>query len=147
MALTQKAQYALRAVYELAVKQGRGPIRIAEIATEQAIPRKFLEVILYQLKQAGVVTSKRGKAGGYYLAKPAEELTIGVVLRFMQGPTNPVENSTRNDDAVLPGHCVFTSLWAEVDRAVSTIYDGTTFRDLIDRQRALDAKTVRDYSI
>ena len=147
MVLTQKVQYALRAVYELALQEGGGPVRIAEIAEKQAIPRKFLEVILHQLKQAGMVASKRGKAGGYYLVLPAKELSIGTVLRFIQGPTNPVNCKIREEECPLQGQCAFSSFWEEVDRAVSSVYDGTTFRDLIDKQRALEAAKVRDYSI
>jgi Rrf2 family protein len=87
MPISQKTQYAVRAVFELAKRQGRGATKISEIAEAQAIPQRFLENILNHLKGGGFVESVRGKEGGYLLVRPAKELTVGQVLRFVEGPS------------------------------------------------------------
>jgi Rrf2 family cysteine metabolism transcriptional repressor len=81
---SKKGQYALRAIYELAKRTGEGPIKISDIADAQGIPRRFLEVILNQLKGSGFVESKRGFYGGYVLAKTPDKITVGDVIRYMQ---------------------------------------------------------------
>ena len=85
MAITQKSKYALRATLELAVRFGQGPISIGEIAKAQAIPARFLEAILAQLKRAGLVESRRGNEGGYVLSRPPARISVGDVLRVVQG--------------------------------------------------------------
>ena len=85
MFLTQRNQYALRAIVELAKRAGSGPVKVSEIAAAQAIPRRFLEVILGQLKGSGLVTAKRGYHGGYILIREPEQITVGNVIRFLQG--------------------------------------------------------------
>src|SRR6201997_996249 len=80
-----KGEYALQAILDLASQRAGEPIRIAEIAQRQKIPQKFLELILASLKQGGFVESRRGAEGGYLLARPAESLTVGEVVRFVEG--------------------------------------------------------------
>ncbi|MFN3817313.1 RrF2 family transcriptional regulator, partial [Brevundimonas sp.] len=88
--ISQKAKYALRALVSLA-RAGRGESRmIGEIAQEQAIPKKFLEQILLELKRAGFVSSRRGRMGGYELVKAPEEIMYGEVLRLIDGPIAPL---------------------------------------------------------
>ena len=149
MLLSQKAQYALRAIFELALRAGEGPIRIADIAEAQAIPVRFLEVILNQLKQAGFAESRRGSTGGYYLARAADSITVGDVVRFVHGPIAPVEClvGEPGENCALRGKCVFMPLWREVQKAVSTIYDGRTFQDLVDQEKARCRKGGLDYAI
>jgi Rrf2 family protein len=88
--LSRKARYALRALYALAADEARGPVLIAELAEREKIPRKFLEAILLELKNAGVLKSKKGKGGGYALARPSERITIGEVVRIIDGPLAPI---------------------------------------------------------
>lgn len=91
MSVSSKCYYALRAMYVLADHLGPEPVRIAEIAEEEQIPIRFLEVILNQLKGGGFVQSRRGAAGGYHLARPAERVTVGEIMRFIDGPIAPVD--------------------------------------------------------
>ena len=149
MLIPQKCQYALRAIFELAKRQGHRPVKIAEIAETQAIPRRFLEVILGQLKQAGFVTSQRGKKGGYLLVRSPEELTVGQVIRAMEGPIGPVECVGRDSqqDCPLYGRCVFLPMWEQVGRAIAGVYDTTTFQDLIDQERQQAESYVPGYVI
>jgi Rrf2 family cysteine metabolism transcriptional repressor len=123
-----KGDYALRAVFDLASQPAGQPIRIAEIARRQSIPQKFLELILASLKQGGFVESRRGADGGYLLARQADMLTIGEVLRFVEGrPDERRQERTRK-----PGQpeSPFSELWEKVDTAVSDILDSTTFAHL-----------------
>jgi Rrf2 family transcriptional regulator, cysteine metabolism repressor len=140
MVVSQKCQYALRAVFELAKHkvQGGGPLKIADVAEAQAIPGRFLEVILGQLKQSGIVDSQRGSKGGYYLVGNPEQLTVGEVIRFVEGPIGPVSCvSGKPKDMACPLYqdCVFYPMWEKAREAISEIYDGTTFQDLVEQER------------
>jgi Rrf2 family transcriptional regulator, cysteine metabolism repressor len=122
--LSVKGDYALRAVFDLATQPPGHPIKIADIARRQSIPQKFLELILASLKQGGFVESRRGADGGYLLARQADALTIGEVLRFVEGRGD--ERSRKKNHADSP----FSNLWDRVDTVVSDILDSTTFAHL-----------------
>ncbi len=149
MLVSQKSQYALRAVFELARRNGGLPVKIADIAEAQAIPQRFLEVIMSQLKQGGFVESRRGKQGGYLLVRSPEDLKIGEVLRFVEGPLGPVGcvMGGAKKDCRLYGNCAFLPMWEKVRNAVSDVYDKTTFQDLVDQQAEKTKKAVLCYSI
>jgi Rrf2 family transcriptional regulator, cysteine metabolism repressor len=123
--ISVKGEYALQAIFDLASQRPGEPVRIADIARRQKIPQKFLELILAGLKQAGFVESRRGAEGGYLLARPADSLTVGEVLRFVEGPQQSRGRPRRKIDAP------FTDMWQRVDQAVSGIIDKTTFADLV----------------
>ena len=125
MNISVKGEYALQAIFDLASQRPGEPVKIAEIARRQKIPQKFLEMILAGLKQGGFVESRRGAEGGYLLARPAESLTVGEVLRFLEGTNSAKTRSRRNTD--MP----FTEMWQQVDRAVSNVLDRTTFADIV----------------
>ena len=147
--ISQKCKYALRAVFELFKRRDKGPIKNAEIAEAQAIPPRFLEVILSQLKQGGFVDSKRGADGGYFLLPLHYDLSVGEIIRFVQGPTGPVDCVIDNvrDNCPLYGDCAFLSMWQRVGKAVSDVYDNTTFQDLLDEENRMRDKYVASYSI
>src|ERR1022692_4769377 len=119
-----KGEYALQAILDLASRRAGQPIRIAEIARRQSIPQKFLELILASLKQGGFVESRRGADGGYLLARQADALTVGEVLRFVEGRGDERSRSKNHPDSP------FSNLWDRVDTAVSDILDSTTFAHL-----------------
>ena len=125
MNISVKGDYALRAVFDLASQTPGQPIRIADIAHRQTIPQKFLELILASLKQGGFVESRRGADGGYLLARHADALTIGEVLRFVEGRGD--EHTRKKNSRESP----FSNLWDRVDGAVSDILDSTTFAQLV----------------
>jgi len=145
----QKTQYALRAIFELSRQYGKGPIKIAEIAKAQAIPPRFLEVILSQLKQGGFVESQRGSEGGYYLIRNPFHLTIGDLIRFLQGPISLVSCMTEDpkDRCILFGDCVFLAMWEKVGRAISEVYDNTSFHDLVEEEKQKAHGFIPSYSI
>jgi Rrf2 family protein len=111
-------------VFDLASQPPGQPVKIADIARRQSIPQKFLELILASLKQGGFVASRRGADGGYLLARAADVLTVGEVLRFVEG-----RGDDRNRKAGQPDS-PFSNLWDRVDLAVSGILDSTTFAQL-----------------
>ncbi|MFZ1983815.1 MAG: Rrf2 family transcriptional regulator [Desulfatitalea sp.] len=142
----KKGQYALRAVYELAKRQGQGPTKISAIAEAQAIPHRFLEVILHQLKGSGLVASKRGFYGGYALARLPAEITVGDILRHVQKEITTAQcvACVSLQNCPFATRCAFSSLWQRVRTAAFQIYDGTTMQNLLDDHASVEAlKTVR----
>jgi Rrf2 family transcriptional regulator, cysteine metabolism repressor len=147
--VSQKCQYAIRAVFELAKQDGHGPVKIGDIAGKQAIPVRFLEIILNQLKQAGFVQSRRGSTGGYFLAKHAQNIKVGDIVRFVEGPLAPVACMTdkASSSCALAGACAFIGMWQQVAVAVSEIYDRTSFQDLVDTEAGNNNGVGLSYSI
>jgi len=135
VAINQKCQYALRAVFELAKRKSDAPCKISAIADAQGIPVRFLENILNSLKSGGFVVSTRGKEGGYLLARDAGQITVGQIIRFVQGPLAPVEcTDTTNELCAFSSDCVFHPLWEKARLALEQVYDGTTIADLVQEQ-------------
>lgn len=134
---SKKGQYALRAIYELAKRKDDGPVKISIIAEAQAIPRRFLEVILNQLKGSGMVESKRGFYGGYTLAKTPSQITVGDVLRYLQKgmESQPCIACMTQKSCPFLGNCAFSSMWYKVKAAAYKIYDETTMQDLLDANK------------
>ena len=125
MNISVKGEYALQAIFDLAAQRQGEPVRIGDIARRQSIPQKFLELILASLKQGGFVESRRGAEGGYLLARAAESITVGDVLRFVEGPQ---QNRHRPRGK---GDTPFSEMWQHVDQAVSGIIDKTSFAELL----------------
>lgn len=149
MALSQKCQYALRAIFELSKRHGLGPIKIGEVAKAQAIPVRFLAAILTQLRQAGYVESRRGARGGYQVARDPKELAVGEVIRFVDGPLSPVKCLSGPGAAHCPlrGNCAFMGLWRRAQTAVAGVYDATTFQHLLDEEQTAKKDYVASYCI
>ena len=141
MHISVKGEYALQAIFDLASRPPGDPVKIAEIARRQKIPQKFLEIILAGLKQGGFVESRRGAEGGYLLARPAESLSVGEVLRFLEGTNSAKTRSRRNTE--MP----FFEMWQQVDRAVSNVLDRTTFADIVRNWSEKQNKFVLNWEI
>ena len=141
MSVSSKCYYAIRAVYALAEHNSQEPLKIAEIAEREKIPIRFLEVILSQLKGGGFVQSRRGAEGGYRLAKPAESITVGAIMRYVDGPIAPIDcvSQSRPKECEFHGDCHFFGFWGRVRQSISDIVDHTTMADLVkenkDRKR------------
>ena len=124
MNISVKGEYALEALFDLAAHQTGEPVKIADIARRQRIPQKFLELILASLKQGGFVESRRGAEGGYLLARPANAITVGEVLRYVEGPQQVKSRARRKADTP------FSGMWERVDSAISGILDHTSLAEL-----------------
>jgi Rrf2 family transcriptional regulator, cysteine metabolism repressor len=124
MNFSVKGEYALKAIFDLSTQNGREPVKIADIARRQEIPQKFLELILSSLKQGGFVESRRGAEGGYMLARPAESITMGSVLRYVEGPRDKTRALAHVDSP-------FGAVWERVDQAIASELDTTNFATLV----------------
>jgi Rrf2 family cysteine metabolism transcriptional repressor len=125
MNISVKGEYALQAIFDLASQRAGEPVKIADIAKRQKIPQKFLELILAGLKQGGFVESRRGAEGGYLLARPADSLTVGEVLRSVEGTQQARTRARRTTESP------FDDMRQRVDQAVSDVIDKTTFGELV----------------
>jgi Rrf2 family protein len=141
MNISVKGEYALQAILDLAMHPAGPPVKIADIARRQKIPQKFLELILASLKQGGFVESRRGAEGGYLLARPADAITVGQVVHFMEG-TKSGQNTGKHKTET-----PFTEMWRAVDSAVSHVIDKTSFADLARRWKEKQGKYVPNYEI
>ena len=136
--LSQKAKYALKALLMLAERTASEPLLIAHIAARQNLPRKFLELILLELKHHGLLHSKRGKNGGYALARAPSEITFGEVVRIVDGPLASVlcvsqTAYRRCDDCRDEATCAVRKVFRRVRDATAAILDNHTLADAIKR--------------
>ncbi len=147
MGVSQKCHYALRAVLELAKRSDGRPTKIADIAAAQGIPPKFLELILCELRQGGFVNSRRGPHGGYLMAAPPARLSVGEIIRFVDGPFSPVGRTDRNVGAGTAQHSAFVGLWDRLRKAVAGVYEVTTFQDIIEQEQEIQRARAANYCI
>ena len=136
--LSKKTKYALKALQYLARAKDRGPVLIAEIASNEGIPQKFLEAILLELKKEGFLESRKGKGGGYFLGRPAESITLGAVVRKMEGPLAllPCVSQTayrRCDECHDERTCGIRMIMKDVRDRTAEILDSTTLADVEDQ--------------
>jgi Rrf2 family protein len=136
MLITQKKQYALRAVYELARQSDRGTLKTAEIATAQAIPLRFLEIILNRLKHAGLLLAKRGYHGGFQLRLTPDQITLNDIFQALEARNekSACVSCISEGDCPLYDGCDFLPLWEKMQSAIDDICDHTTVQDLIDNE-------------
>ena len=138
MKLSKRGEYALRALIDfgIAYELGRPLLKIGELVEKERLPVKFLEQILTQLRGAGYIETKRGKAGGYFLAKPPKQISLGQVIRLIDGPLAPIscvsvtayERCTCPDEA----HCGLRMLMLDVRNAIARILDRYVLGDVVD---------------
>ncbi|MCE5185381.1 MAG: Rrf2 family transcriptional regulator [Planctomycetaceae bacterium] len=149
MSLSQKCQYAIRSIFELSKRYGKGPIRTNEIADAQAIPQRFLENILNELKSTGLIESRRGMRGGYLIARNPADLTVGEIIRLIDGPLDPVKciGDSRHASCPLQNECSLINLWNRAKAAVEDIYDHTTFQDLVEQEQQMNRLRPLDFTI
>jgi Rrf2 family protein len=133
--LTRKSKYGLKALLVLAQEADHGPVLISELADRQRLPKKFLEAILLELKRAGLLHSKKGKGGGYVLGRKPTEITVGQVIRVLEGPLalTPCVSQTayrRCDECPDEQACGVRLAMKEVRDATARILDNTTLAGL-----------------
>lgn len=133
--LSAKAKYGLKAALYLAEREGQGGILVADIAENQKIPKKFLDTILLELKNKGLLSSKKGKGGGYMLARPAAKVMVGQIIRILDGPIAPVACVSQTayrpcTDCVSEEACHIRRIMQKVRDATAEILDNTSLRDM-----------------
>ena len=139
MLITQKHKYALRAIYELGKHVDRGPVKLADIADAQAIPLRFLEVIMAALKPSGMVASKRGYYGGYTLLRHPSDISVGDIFRFLDDAQSQERCNAcdAKENCPLHGDCAFMPMWDKVQDAIYNVYDKTSIQELINNEHGL----------
>ncbi|HWT76000.1 MAG TPA: Rrf2 family transcriptional regulator [Mobilitalea sp.] len=144
MKLSTKGTYGLRAVLDLAVQSEEEAVALSQIAERQGISMNYLEQLIAKLKKAGIVTAIRGAQGGYKLAKPAEEISVGMILRALEGDLNPVdcievgskESTCSNSDL-----CVTKYVWKRISDSINNAVDGIMLSELVAESKKVHAGT------
>jgi Rrf2 family protein len=144
--ISKRTQYGLKAVLALGRRYGEGPVLIAILSDEERIPLKFLEVILLDLKGQGLLESKKGKRGGYELSRPPSTVTVGSLIRMLEGPLAPLPCASETafrpcDECGDVESCGTRIIMRQVRDAMADVLDRTTLADLIRRSDA--ARTLK----
>jgi Rrf2 family protein len=144
--LSKKAKYGLRAMLYLAREKGRGPILISELAKQERIPKKFLEQILLELKNRGLLQSKMGKGGGYYLNKSPQSISFGQLIRYFDGPLAPVPCVSKNfysrcEECGDEETCAIRLVMKDVRDSIAEILDKTSLKEALERSAAAAKET------
>jgi len=135
--ITYKGDYALKTILDLALNYNNGVVTIHDLAKRLDIPVKFLEQVLLNLKKGGFVESRRGKIGGYLLAKHPAKIKVGDVVRFVEGYVEPIaciENGYKGCRDLY--RCAFRPVWQRVDEATKSVIDSVNFEELVEKARA-----------
>jgi Rrf2 family protein len=136
--ISKKTKYALKALYYLAEQPSGQPVLIADLAKSENIPKKFLEFILLSLRKGGLLQSRIGKGGGYYLALPPNKITLGMVVRILEGDLAPVQclsetNYAHCDECNDERTCGIRLVMIDVNKALSNVLDSLSLADMIER--------------
>ena len=147
--LSNKAKYGLKAMLHLAEREGQGGVLVADIAETQTIPKKFLDTILLEMKNSGLLHSKKGKGGGYMLARPAAKITVGQIIRILDGPLAPIPCVSQTAyrpclDCRDEAACQIRRVMGQVRDATAAILDNTS---LIDMGAARALPAILNYDI
>jgi Rrf2 family protein len=143
--ITKKAKYGLLAMIHLARQEPSATVLISTMAKKEGIPRKFLELILLELKRQGILRSKRGKGGGYSLARPAELIRVGTLLRILDGPLAPLPCVSETayapcDECKDEKNCGIRAVMKEARDSIALILDNTTLADIAETKRRARAR-------
>ncbi len=143
MRISAKGEYAILAILDLAISYDTDHVRtLEEISADQFIPHPFLVQILLELKRAGLVESRRGAGGGYRLARHPRDVSLGEVIRLIDGPILPFKCSTPSlddKDCAHRGNCVLTSVWNHVRQAIEGVIENISFEELAKRKENLNS--------
>ena len=148
MNISTKGRYGLRAMVDIAVHSFGEYIPLKIIAERQSISENYLEQVFSILRKAKLVKSARGSQGGYTLSKDASEITVGEVLRILEGDLN----ITGDDDGVLGLDntikvCIDTLVWQEVNEEINKVMDSVTLKDLVEKYKSLNSEYTLDFII
>lgn len=130
--LSTKGRYGVRAMFELALSYGQGPILMGKIAEEQGLSRKYLHALLTSLKKSGLVTSVRGARGGYMLAKPPREIVLSEIVESLEGPLSIVHCVRDRERCPRADDCSVQPLWEVLNTALEQTLNRFTLADLIE---------------
>jgi len=135
MLFSTKGRYGTRAMLDLALNYGKGPVPLKKVAERQEISEKYLDQLVMSLKTIGLVRSIRGARGGYVLAKPPAQIKLSEVIRTLEGPVVPVDCLDDPSACNRISSCAVRDVWEEARQAIDNVLESTTLQDLADRQR------------
>ena len=144
-AISKKSKYALRALFELGRRYDQGPVLIAHLARRQRIPQKFLESILLELRKKGILGSKKGKGGGYFLLRAPASISVGEIIRALDGPMAPVPCVSQTayrtcEECEDEATCSIRAVMQEVRDATAKILDRQSLADTLRQEEMLQQK-------
>lgn len=131
MILSTKGRYGLKAVFELSLNYGDGPIALKKICDKYDISENYLEQIFSKLKKAGYIVSVRGAQGGYKLAKKPNDITVGMILRTLEGDITP-SDCVSKDVCTRESICATRTIWSKIEKSINNVIDNITLADMID---------------
>ncbi|MHB1418147.1 MAG: RrF2 family transcriptional regulator [Bacillota bacterium] len=145
MKLSTRGEYGLRAMFDLSQHHGEGAISLKSIAERQGISEHYLEQLAASLRKAGLVRSVRGAQGGYFLAREPGEITVGDIIRVLEGPIAPMDcvNEEEKDHCIRAGSCITRGIWERVRDSITEVLDSITLEDMC--AAAEKAKLTNDY--
>jgi len=146
MKISTKGRYGARASLELAIRFGAGPVMVREIAKSQDISERYLEQILNTLRTSELVKSTRGAKGGYELAKNPSEITLGDIIRSLEGPLDIVP-CVQECDYGKRSECATCHVWQEVKESIEKVLDSITLEALTERHNKLKKRGIIEYNI
>jgi Rrf2 family protein len=132
MLLSTKGRYGIRAMYDLAVKQSDGPQPVKAISERQGIPEAYLEQLIAPRRRAGLVNSQRGSSGGYSLSLTPNDISIGTILRSLEGPMAPAMCVLEEETCELSGGCAMHKLWQRMFDGVNDLFDSITLQQMLE---------------
>ena len=149
MRISYKTDYALKVILHLSDSFPDRLNHIKDISKAQDIPKKFLEQVLLLLKKGGFVMSKKGPKGGYFLKKAPDKITMGDVIKYIDGPVSPISciDKDNEDSCDFSSFCVFKPVFKDVEKAISNIIDNKNFKELLKEQKKLKENSVLDFQI
>ena len=140
MKLSTRGRYGIHAMYDLALYAEGGPQSIKAISEREGVPEAYLEQLIAVLKREKLVTSTRGAQGGYVLARPAEQITVGEVLRALEGGLNLVDCLDEEEACGKSCACASRIVWLKLRDGLNAIVDGITLRDMVEDHKRLCAQ-------
>lgn len=141
MILSTKGRYGLKMMYEFALNYGRGPMSLKEVAQKQRLSETYLEQLIAHLRKAGLVTSVRGAQGGYELSRKPEEITVGEIIRELEGPLAPSECVLDDEpECTNADYCVTRLIWEKIMDSINNVIDSITLNDMINDYHKLKQK-------
>ncbi|AEE96547.1 MAG: Rrf2 family transcriptional regulator, cysteine metabolism repressor [Clostridiales bacterium] len=142
MKLSTKGRYGLTAMLDLALNYGEEPVALKNVAERQGISEPYLEQLIAGLRKAGLVKSVRGAQGGYILAYPPDKITVGDVMRVLEGPLAPVDCVIENEPVSCEkaDHCVTRIIWEKIRDSINQVVDSITLQDMVDEYNRINGQ-------
>lgn len=133
MKLSTKGRYGLKAMFDLAIHDGKGPIPLKNIAERQQVSDHYLEQLIAELRKSGLVKSVRGAQGGYMLAREPSGITVGDIIRVLEGPLGPSDCVLETEPVLCNNaeHCITRTVWEKIQVSISDVIDSITLQDML----------------